>query len=125
VLQAIAAEVLALPGWQRHLVNLRAALAERRDALHASLAVHAPTAACTRPAGGVALWVALPDGVDDQLLAAACGERGVRVAEGRHYRLTESARRHIRVSFSNADTASLTMAGRRIGAALKAVATAQ
>ncbi len=118
VLQATAAEVLTHPGWQRHLHGLRTALAERRDALVASLARHAPAVRCTPPRGGVVLWCELPRGVDEDAFAAATAARGVRVTVGRTYRLTERVEGNVRLAFGKDDLGSLVTAGERIGAAL-------
>jgi DNA-binding transcriptional MocR family regulator len=121
LLQATAVELLVAPGWQRHLLTLRAALVERRDTLVHALAAHAPSLTCTPPRGGVALWVQLPDGVDESALVAACAERGVRVAAGNTYRLTPSDTGHIRLAFGKDDPATLVTAAERIAAAVRAL----
>jgi DNA-binding transcriptional MocR family regulator len=118
LLQATAVELLVSPGWQRHLLTLRGALAERRDTLVRSLGKHAPTLTCTPPRGGVALWVALPAGVDEHALATECAGRGVRIAVGSTYHLTESAVGHIRLAFGKDDTTTLETAAARIGRAV-------
>jgi DNA-binding transcriptional MocR family regulator len=121
LLQCVATELLASPGWNRHLVTMRAALAERRDTLVASLATYAPNLRCVPPKGGVALWTELPADVDERAVAAACAERGVQVSVGNTYRLTEASRGCLRLAFAKDDAASLTVAGRRIGAAIDSV----
>jgi DNA-binding transcriptional MocR family regulator len=121
LLQATAAELLMAPGWQRHLVALRGALADRRDTLVRALAKHAPSLTFAPPRGGVALWVHLPDHIDEAELVAECADRGVRVAGGATYRLTESATGHLRLAFGKDDPATLTTAARRIGAAVTAL----
>jgi len=119
--QITAAEVLAAPGWQRHLLTLRGALVERRDTLVSALAEHAPTLTSTPPRGGVALWVQLPPGIDEAILADECAARGVRVAVGATYRLTESSTGHLRLAFGKDDPGTLVTAAQRIGAALRTV----
>jgi DNA-binding transcriptional MocR family regulator len=118
VLQAAAADVLTSTAWQRHLIAMRSELAHRRDSLVAALATHAPTLNCHAPSGGVALWVGLPDGINDIALVSACAERGVRIAPGRNFWLAEPAQSFVRLAFSSADAKALTTAARRIGAAL-------
>lgn len=120
LLQAVAAEVLASPGWQRHLQGLRTALQLRRDTLHGALADQSPESSCVRPRGGVALWVRLPEGVDEAAVAREAAERGVRVAVGRTYCLTEPTSGHLRLAFGKDDPASLVVAAERIGAAIRA-----
>ncbi len=119
ILQAIAADVLSSPGWQRHLANTRTLLAGRRDALLSALNISASGLRCRTPTGGLTLWAALPPGIDDLTLAGRCLERGVRVAAGRTYWLTEPASSHIRLSYSGNDIATLTAAAQRIGSALE------
>lgn len=119
-LQAVAAELLTAPGWQRHLLGLRSALAVRRDTLVDALARHAGDLSCTPPRGGVALWCELPAGVDEAALAAECAARGVRLSTGRTYHLTEQQRGHVRLAFGKDDPNTLVTAAERIGAALDA-----
>lgn len=118
VLQATAVELLLAPGWQRHLVVLRAALAERRDALVAALAAHAPGLRTTPPRGGVALWCELPPGVDEDVFADAAAARGVRLTVGGAYHLTERPTGHVRLAFGKDHTATVVTAAARLGAAL-------
>ncbi len=121
LLQATAAELLMAPGWQRHLLTLRAALAERRDTLVHALAEHAPSLSATAPRGGVALWVHLPVGVDEAALAIECAGRGVRVAVGSTYELTASGAGHLRLAYGKDDPTTLVTAAERIGAALRSL----
>ncbi|MFN8021670.1 MAG: PLP-dependent aminotransferase family protein [Acidimicrobiales bacterium] len=118
IVQATAAELLLAPGWQRHLLALRAALAERRDALVHALSRSAPDLHCTPPRGGVALWCELPDGVDEDAFADAAAGRGVRLTVGRTYHLTEQRTGHVRLAFAKDHVATLTTAAERLGAAL-------
>ena len=71
-LQEAALDLVSSPAWRRHLRRLRAALRERRDALAAALDRRLPELRVAgRPAGGLHLWAALPEDVDDVALAAA------------------------------------------------------
>jgi DNA-binding transcriptional MocR family regulator len=83
ILQQIALDVLTAPGWPRHLAGVRRALRERRDAL--VLAVRERLPDCPLdvvPAGGVHLWLRLPDRCSDAEVAAAAAGRGVTVTAG-------------------------------------------
>ena len=83
ILQQIALDVLTAPGWPRHLAGVRRALRERRDAL--VLAVRAQLPGCALdvvPAGGVHLWLALPERCSAAEVAAAAANRGVTVTAG-------------------------------------------
>src|SRR5262245_56756906 len=83
-LQEPALELLTNPGWNRHLRGLRAALRERRDAAVAAVRELLPMVRLARvPRGGTYLWVGLPEGVDDGVVARAAAGAGVLVTAGR------------------------------------------
>jgi DNA-binding transcriptional MocR family regulator len=104
-LQEAALELVSAPAWPRHLRILAAELARRRDVLAAALSRHLPTAALTTlPAGGLNLWVRLPDGIDDLALASRARQAGVLVSPGRPYFAAEPPAPHVRLSFANTPT---------------------
>ncbi len=119
-LQEAALELVGAPSWRRHLSGLSSALVERRGALLAALTEHLPEARPVRvPAGGLNVWVALPDSVDDLLLAAAGREAGVLISPGRPYHAAEPPRPYARLSFAAAPhTAALEEGVRRLARAL-------
>jgi DNA-binding transcriptional MocR family regulator len=122
-LQEAALELVGAPAWRRHLTRLSRSLTDRRDTLLAALAEHLPQAQVTRiPAGGLNLWIALPDGVDDVALAQAARQAGVLVSPGRPYHAAEPPRPHARLSFAAAPHAAALEEGvRRLALALAAV----
>lgn len=118
-MQEAAVGLLAAPAWQRHLTTVRRALLSRRDTLVAGLAEHAPSAVLTRvPAGGLHLWVRLPDGVDDVELARRCELRGLLVSAGTPYHPGEPPAPHIRMSYCGEPEGRLTEAARVFGRVL-------
>ena len=79
ILQQIALDVLTAPGWPRHLAAVRRVLRERRDALVLAIRERLPDCRLDLiPAGGVHLWLRLPDGCSDEEVAQAA--RGPRRA---------------------------------------------
>ena len=74
-------------GFGEHLSHLRAAYAERRDAMLAALQAHFPAEArWTRPRSGMFVWVEMPEGVDTtELLRRAVEEAGVAFVPGRAF----------------------------------------
>jgi len=111
VLQQIALDVLTAPGWHRHLGSTRRALRERRDALVAAIGRMLP--ACSLPvvpAGGVHLWLRLPDGAGDLAVADAAAAAGLAVSAGRISFPAEPPASYLRLSYSAADPAALARA---------------
>ncbi|HEY9389627.1 MAG TPA: hypothetical protein VIR27_07630, partial [Mycobacteriales bacterium] len=94
-------------------------LAARRDALVRALTVHAPTACPTRtPAGGLHLWVRLPDGVDDVELARRCELRGLLVSAGTPYHAGEPPFPCVRLTYCAEPEERLVEGARRFGEVL-------
>ncbi|MFD9538531.1 PLP-dependent aminotransferase family protein [Streptomyces sp. NPDC060022] len=119
-LQEAALEVLSSPSWDRHVRSLGTALRERCAVLAAAIDQELPGATSAGlPTGGLHLWLRLPSGVDDTVLAGAARQRGVAVSAGSRYFATEPPAAHLRIGFAAAaDQSELTEGVRRLGAAL-------
>ena len=116
-LQHAAIDLVASPGWRRHLKALRAGLRERRDVLVAALGEHfGPRAVERVPTGGLHLWVALPPGTDEPSLVAAAARAGVVVSGGGPSFAAEPAGPHLRLTFGGAPPAVLVEGVRRLAA---------
>lgn len=121
LLQCTMLELFDDSGWTRHLQTMRTDLRVRRDLLVDALSRHAPALRFAVPGGGVALWVQLPDGMEESAFVRECGDRGVRVGPGRSYWLSEPPTGYARISFASVPGSALAIAGKRIGGALKAL----
>ena len=120
-LQEAALDLVSSPAWRRHRRALRVALRERRDALVAALRSDLPASApAAVPAGGLHLFVALPDGADDVAVTAAAAARGVVVSPGRHWFPAEAPAAHLRLTFAAAPPDALAEGVRRLAAAVGA-----
>jgi DNA-binding transcriptional MocR family regulator len=111
VLQQIALDVLTAPGWPRHIGSLRRALRERRDTLAGAIGRLLP--GCTLdfvPAGGVHLWLRLPDTCLDTDVADAAAVRGLAVGPGRISFPGEPPGNYLRLSYAAAGPPSLVRA---------------
>lgn len=101
VLQAAALDVVTQPAWRRHLRAQRSALRVRRDALLGGIRQHLPQ--CTValvPAGGLNLWVRLPDGTDVATLVRAAAARDVLIAHGREWFPAETPGPYVRLNYA-------------------------
>jgi DNA-binding transcriptional MocR family regulator len=122
-LQEAALEVVSAPGWARHRRRLRVELGARRDALAGALARHLPEAELTAlPAGGLHLWVRLPEGVDDVSLATAAAGEGVVVFPGRPWFPAEAPGPHLRLTYASAAPPALEEGIRRLARAFHGLA---
>jgi len=121
--QETALDLVGSPGWARQVVDVGRALQERRGIVTQALGELAPTLLVPRlPRGGMHLWVSLPDGVDDLVVAESAREHGVLVGSGRSFFATEPPSGHLRLSFGCAASHDeLREAVRRLAAAVQAV----
>lgn len=119
ILQAAALDVVTQPGWQTHLRGLRQQLRARRDLLIDSLQEHAPRAHLTNiPAGGLNLWLRLPDGTAIDRLIRQCEDAGVFIAAGSEWFPAEPAGPFVRLNFSGANPGAFPEGARILGQAL-------
>ena len=103
VLQETALQLVTAPAWQRHLRGLRSALRERRDGLVSALRRHlGPDCLPHVPAGGLHLWVRLPDGGNDLDIEQRAAARLILVSAGRHWYPAEAPAPCLRLSFAAA-----------------------
>lgn len=116
VLQAAAVDVVTQPGWRTHLRGLREQLRARRDLLARALADHVPHARLEHvPAGGLNLWVRLPDGTDVPRLALDCERAGLVIAPGADWFPAEPAAPYVRLNYAGPRPESYPEAMRILG----------
>ncbi|WP_433244587.1 PLP-dependent aminotransferase family protein [Streptosporangium sp. CA-135522] len=116
-LQEAALELVSSPAWERHVRALATALRERCVELTAAVTRELPDWTVTRPpTGGLHLWVRLPAGADDTMVAGAARQHGVAVSAGSRYFATELPAAYLRLNFAaTTDSAELVEAVRRLG----------
>ena len=95
-------------------------LRERRDALLSAVAIERPHWRVSRPAGGMALWVELPEGATASALAARGVAHGVRVAPGPRFGVDGGFEQRLRLPFTQPPE-RLADAVRRLAAAERAL----
>lgn len=122
LLQAAALDVVTQPAWRTHLRGFREHLRARRDLLVSSLAEHAPSAQVEGiPAGGLNLWVRLPEGTDVAQAVRDCEVRGVIIAPGSEWFPAEPSGSYVRLNYANADPARFAEAAGILGSVLEGV----
>lgn len=119
LLQAAALDVVTQPGWRSHLRTLRQQLHDRRDLLVDALREHATEIALVHvPAGGLNLWVRLPDGTDVDGLGRDCETAGLIIAPGTEWFPAEPAGPFVRLNYSGPNPAAFPEAARILAQAL-------
>ena len=84
-----------------HIENVRVSLRAKRDAMLAALGEHFPTG-CTWscPAGGMMIWVQLPDGADTWSALGAALAADVKFNPGPQFRAGQDRRNYMRLTYS-------------------------
>ena len=104
----------------RHLDRVRGIYRDRRDALLAGLDRHLPQGtSCTRPDGGMSLWVRLPAGLGSLGVVRRAAARGVLVAPGTLFDPAGHDLDGFRLAFSTADPSDLQRAAEILGGAIR------
>jgi GntR family transcriptional regulator/MocR family aminotransferase len=99
--QAALAELLAGGGLERHVRRVRRIYSARRAVMLEALRTHMPeTVRFSEPAGGNAIWIAFPPGIDGVALHAAALEEGIEYARGDLFSLDGSTADHGLLSFA-------------------------
>ena len=109
--QRLVHEVVVDGFLERHVPAIRARYRAQRDAMLAALERHFAGSGVrwNRPAGGMFLWLELPDGLDAGALLAAALARGVAFVPGAPFFVEPgaAARCSLRLSFVTADAAQI------------------
>ncbi len=91
-----------------HVAGLNELLQAKARVLMSALDEHFGTAAeYVEPAGGIFLWVTLPESVDTTELAARASETGLAVNPGREWSIEADAGRKVRICYANPDAETI------------------
>ena len=115
-------QYIALEMVQRGLdvAKLRTTYRERRDAMLEALKKHFPNGATwNRPAGGLFLWVTLPERIDAMALLPKAVEKNVTFVPGEDFHADHSGKNTIRLNFSNAGIDDIHAGIERLGGVIK------
>ncbi len=119
--QVVAYDVARDGFLDEHVKNIRQVYRERRDAMVAALEEYfPPQAKWTHPAGGLFLWITLPEGIDCQTLFETALQQDVAFVPGDCFYATgDEGLRHMRLNFSNAPPARIREGIRRLSVAVR------
>ena len=114
--QAIAAEFCARGHLPERIPRITALYRRKRDVMLGALAREMPDGVTwTRPAGGLFLWVRLPEGMDaEQLLRPAVEEEGVAYVAGSGFHADGGGKNTLRLNFSFPSEANIDEGIRRL-----------
>ena len=115
-------QYIALEMAQRGLdvATLRSVYRERRDAMLEALKKHFPTGATwNRPAGGLFVWVTLPERIDAMALLPKAVEKNVTFVPGEDFHADHSGKNTMRLNFSNAGVDDIHAGIERLGGVIK------
>jgi 2-aminoadipate transaminase len=73
----------------------------------------------TRPEGGMAIWVRLPQSLNSSQILLESAEKGVVFSPGEHFYSSLPQQNFMRLSFTTTGTASIEEAIKRLGAVIK------
>ena len=119
--QLALAEYLGQGGYERHLRQLRAALAAQQRQMLAAIEAHFPSGTrVTQPQGGYFLWVVLPEPVDALALHRLALGQGISIAPGPMFSATRAFRNCIRLNYGHPWDAERAAALATLGALARA-----
>jgi len=123
--QLALAEYLAQGGYERHLRQLRAALAGQLQRTRRQVARHFPPGTrLSDPAGGYFLWVELPEAVDALALHRRALDEGISSAPGALFSADGRFAHHLRLNTGHPDDPRIDPALRRLGELARELAQA-
>ena len=118
--QLALAEFLGQGGYERHLRQLRGALAAQQRQMLAEIEAHFPPGTrVTQPQGGYFLWVVLPESVDALKLHRLALAQGISIAPGPMFSAKRAFRNCIRLNYGHAWDARSAQAVAVLGALAK------
>ncbi|MDX6692358.1 MAG: 2-aminoadipate transaminase [Solirubrobacteraceae bacterium] len=123
VAQAIVYEFCDSGAIDGSIATVKAALADRVEALTAALDRHLPEASYTPPEGGYFMWVTLPEGSDVAAMFEAAKERGVAFVKGSDF-LLEGGENALRLAYSGVPADSIDEGIARLADAYRSVSGA-
>jgi DNA-binding transcriptional MocR family regulator len=118
--QATLAEFVRRGYLAKHLAKMKKVYLSRLEAMEVALERFMPEeVVCTRPEGGMSVWVTLPPGFDAGELLIHVRERGVLYIPGRHFYFQNPQPNTLRLGFSSVDEKRIASGIEKLGDLLK------
>ena len=115
-------EYLQHGGYDRHLRQLRQALAEQRWSVARAISKYFPPGTrVTQPEGGYFVWVELPPGVDALELHRLALSQDISIAPGHLFSADHRFSHHLRINFGHPDNKRVEEALRTVGKIARAL----
>jgi DNA-binding transcriptional MocR family regulator len=116
-------EYLEHGGYDRHLRQLRATLAQHRHTTLRDIAKHFPAGTrATQPEGGYFIWVELAPQVDALELHRLALSQGISLAPGYLFSADHRFKHHVRINFGHPDDRNFHVALKTVGTIARALA---
>ena len=116
-------EYLEHGGYDPHLRQLRATLAQHRHATLRDIAKHFPPGTrATQPEGGYFIWVELPPKIDALELHRLALSQGISLAPGHLFSADHRFKHHVRINFGHPDHKNFHAALKTVGTIARALA---
>lgn len=114
--QIVVAEMLAGAGYTRHLARLRQTLRRQRQQMAEAVAAHFPEGTrLSVPAGGLLLWLQMPEAVSGDAVFEAALRQGIKLAPGSMFSNGPRYRNCLRLSCGQPHDEAVRQALRRVG----------
>lgn len=118
--QFIVNEYLEKGYYDKHIALVRQAYKERRDRMLSAMERYFPESLkWNKPAGGMFIWVTLPDECDAKEILISCIEKDVAFVPGQEFFPDGSGKNTMRLNFSNAAVEKIEDGIKRIGEVLR------
>jgi 2-aminoadipate transaminase len=118
--QYILSEYLSMGKFEGHVENIRQVYGQQRNAMIRSIEEHFPkNVRCTRPEGGMFLWVTLPEQLSSMALFNIAIEKKVAFVPGHPFYIGRDHTNTLRLNFSSVDEKTIDMGINRLGSAIK------
>jgi len=108
--------------FDEHILNIRKVYKTQRDLMVSMIEKHFPDEIkCTKPEGGMFLWVTLPEKVSSSHLFKLAAEENVAFVPGRPFYVDGGGENTLRLNFSNSDEQKIEDGIKRLAKVIKAM----